>query len=186
MPYTYTAKTKCSLDKNEISWEAIQEKAPVEVESIKEDDTEFSFVMINSSSEEARKLNDEFVIVDLPVASKGDRKIVESLKPSIDYEFVILRPSILSSAQDMESLEEDSIDHEFESLTLSDKDVIDTNSDFHTTFDHLLKDTNSTLKSGTTSTYLNSIKNTYPNFIYNDGLMYGNVPITTDNDNIDL
>lgn len=180
LPYAYTVKTKCSLDKKEISWEAIKEKTPVEVEGIKEDDTESSFVIVNSSiSEDTKKLDDEFVIVDLPVVSKGDSKVVESLNPSIDDEFVILKPSILSSAPDMESLE-DSTDNEFESLTLSDKDAIDTDSDFHTTFDHLLKDTNSALKSGTTSEYLNSIKNTYPNFIYNDRLMYGNVPITTD------
>lgn len=177
----YTVKTKHSLDKEEISWEAIKKESSNELENSQENDIEPSFVMVDSPAfEDAKELDDEFVMVELPTHSEGDSKNIESFEAPDDDEFVMLESSMPSNdTPDMESLE-DSTDNEFESITLSDEDAINIDSDFDTTLNFLLKDSNSAIKPGITSKYLNSVKNKYPNFIYNDRLMYGNVPITTD------
>lgn len=153
LPCIYTVKTKCSLDKEEITWEAIKE-IPNEFQSIEEENIESSFVFVDAF--ESKKLEER------------DKEVPSALQSTQEEE------NLESSFADLtEELENKSVD-----IDACKKNITD--SAFDRTLTHLLHNNNSGLQPGMTSEYLTALNNKYPNFVYNDRLMYGNIPVTMD------
>lgn len=80
LPYIYTVKTRCSLDKEEISWEAAEEIAG-EL-PIPQDPIQSSFVMVDSSdtTEETEQSDDDFTMIGSSTASESDNENFEELE----------------------------------------------------------------------------------------------------------
>lgn len=80
LPYIYTVKTRCSLDKEEISWEAAEEIAAEPL--MPQDEIESSFVMVDSSDNtgETEQSDDDYTMIGSSTAAESDNQEFEVIE----------------------------------------------------------------------------------------------------------